>query len=62
MEVSITKENVKNMRQWINNGKLVRLMNDEGTDFVEMMFIIDAINKAILDAEKFFEEKGDEET
>lgn len=61
MEVSITKENVKNMRQWINNGDLIRLMNEKGIEFNEMLFIIDAINNAILNAEKHFKEEGEEE-
>lgn len=61
MEVEITKENVKNMRQWINNGDLIRLMNEKGIEFNEMLFIIDAINNAILNAEKHFKEEGEEE-
>lgn len=61
MEVEITKENVKNMRQWINNGDLIRLMNEKCIEFNEMLFIIDAINNAILNAEKHFKEEGEEE-
>ena len=61
MEVEITKENVKNMKQWINDGDLVRLMNEKGCEFCEILFIIDTINKAILDAEKYFEKEGEEE-
>lgn len=61
MEVEITKENVKNMKQWINNGDLIRLMNEKGIEFNEMLFIIDAINNAILNAEKHFKEEGEEE-
>ena len=59
MEVEITKENVKNMKLWINNGGLIRLMNEKGLEFIEMLFIIDAINNAILNAEKHFKEEGE---
>lgn len=61
MEVEITKENIKNMKQWINNGDLVRLMNKKGLEVNEMLFIIDAIDNAILNAEKHFKEEGEEE-
>ncbi len=57
MEILITKEDIKQINDFIERGSLVQLMNDRGMSFGAMALILTSIDNACEEIMKKLEEE-----
>lgn len=58
--VSLSKENILNIKEFMNGPELVELMNEAGLQFEEMAFIVQKLFDAINDALDYFDNEPED--
>ena len=59
MEIVVTKQDIKEIRNFVEEGFLVQLMNDKGMSFGAMALILTAIDNTCEEIMKKLEEEDD---
>ena len=57
MEIVVTKQDIKEIREFVEKGFLVQLMNDKGMSFGAMALILTAIDNTCEEIMKKLEEE-----
>ena len=57
MEIVVTKQDIKEIREFVEKGSLVQLMNDKGMSFGAMALILTAIDNTCKEIIKKLEEE-----
>ena len=52
MTVEVTKKDLDDIMNFLENGNLVQQMNDKGLSFSAMAFVLESIHSAVKDARK----------